>query len=67
LERLEVQVNCMTETGSTPGAHFDVIIDVGPSLSIRERTILFNSARRCEVSKILTGKIDMAYALTCET
>jgi len=64
---LEVRVTCTTDTGNAPKAHFDVVIEVGSGLSIRERTILFNSARRCEVAKILSGKIDMAYALTLET
>ncbi|WP_373498277.1 hypothetical protein [Desulfococcus sp.] len=62
-----MRVTCTTETGNAPKTRFDVIIDVGSSLSIRERAILFNSARRCEVAKILLGKIDVAYALTCET
>ena len=32
-------------------------VDIGPGLDKRERTILFNSARRCEVHKLLSGKI----------
>lgn len=33
-------------------------IDVGQGLSERERRILFNSARRCEVHKLLSGVIE---------
>jgi uncharacterized OsmC-like protein len=36
---------------------------LGPGLTKRERAILFNSARRCEVYKLLTGKVQFDYAL----
>lgn len=38
-------------------------IDPGKGLSRRERTILFNAARFCEVSKILKGEKVFEYEL----
>jgi hypothetical protein len=40
-----------------------VCVDLGPGLSRREQIILFNSARHCEVHKLLDGEIEVAYEL----
>jgi hypothetical protein len=40
-----------------------VQIDLGKALTRRERTILFNVARICEVQKMLTGEISCDYEL----
>jgi uncharacterized OsmC-like protein len=45
-------------------SRFDVKIDLGSGLGKRERIILFNSARRCEVHKLLSGEIGFAYDLS---
>ena len=42
---------------------FNVRIDLGSGLTRRERTILFNVARTCEVYKMLTGEITFSYQL----
>ena len=42
---------------------FRVQIDLGKGLTHRERTILFNVARTCEVYKMLTGDISCDYEL----
>ena len=38
-------------------------MDLGEGLSRRERIILFNSARRCEVNKLLNGEMTFDYQL----
>jgi uncharacterized OsmC-like protein len=63
MEKLEVRVGCMTENGISQSTQFKIKIDLGDGLTQRERTILFNSARNCEVSKILKGKIDIGYEI----
>lgn len=63
MEKLEVQVGCITEDGVCPSTRFKIGIDFGGGLTQRERAILFNSARNCEVGKILYGKVDIEYAL----
>ena len=56
-----------TSTPSTPQRTlFQVRIDLGKSLSQRERIILYNSARRCEVYKLLSGEIAFEYHLVTE-
>jgi uncharacterized OsmC-like protein len=44
-------------------SHFDVQVDLGAELGKRERIILFNSARRCEVHKLLSGRMGFDYRL----
>jgi hypothetical protein len=62
MERLEVRVGCLTGNGVSTSTRFKINIDIGSGLSQRERAILFNSARSCEVAKILTGQIQIEYA-----
>jgi uncharacterized OsmC-like protein len=61
MEKLEVRVGCLTGNGASLSTRFKINIDVGSGLTQRERAILFNSARNCEVGKILTGPIDVEY------
>ena len=61
MEKLEVQVGCITGNGTSPSTRFKISIDVGHGLTQREKAILFNSVRNCEVGKILTGAIDIEY------
>ena len=63
MEMIEVRVGCMTENETSQSTQFKIKIDLGDGLTQRERTILFNSARNCEVSKILKGKIDIDYEI----
>jgi uncharacterized OsmC-like protein len=62
MEKCEVQVGCITANGTSPSTRFKIRIDLGDGLNQRERAILFNSARNCEVGKILTGTIDIEFA-----
>jgi hypothetical protein len=62
MQKLDVQVGCITGNGTSPSTRFEISIDAGDGLTHRERAILFNSARTCEVGKILSGPIDIEYA-----
>jgi hypothetical protein len=61
MKKCEVQVGCFTANGTSPSTRFVINIDVGNGLTPRERAILFNSARKCEVGKILTGPMAIEY------
>ena len=67
VERLKARVE--TTVGENQPhwqSRFDVQIDLGSGLGERERIILFNSARRCEVYKLLSGEISFNYILNNE-
>ncbi len=46
-----------TFEGRHTATHFVSHLDLGGSLNSREQRILFNSARQCEVHKMLRGEI----------
>jgi uncharacterized OsmC-like protein len=62
LKKLEVRVGCKTGNGTSRSTRFTISIDAGNGLTQREQAILFNSARNCEVGKILAGAIDIEYS-----
>ena len=65
VEKLEAQVDAVTDvTEGGQRTRFSTIIDLGQGLADREIKILFNSARRCEVHKLLGGQIEFAEKLT---
>ena len=61
LEKIELQVERSTEAGRSWQTSFVVRMDVGSGLTRRERTILFNSARHCDVHKLVTGDMSFDY------
>jgi uncharacterized OsmC-like protein len=64
LDRLEVRVETrMEEAGHQQKTAFVTAIDLGSSLTERERKILFNSARHCEVHKLLRGALEFRETL----
>ena len=64
LENLEVQVETrVEEPGPQQKTTFVSTIDLGLGLAERERKILLNSARRCEVHRLLRGAIEFREAL----
>jgi len=64
VEKLEAHVTTtVDESQLTWRSHFDVQVDLGSGLGKRERIILFNSARLCEVHKLLSGEIGFNYWL----
>ena len=67
LNRLEVQVETrVEEAGRQQKTTFITAIDLGLGLTERERKILFNSARRCEVHKLLGGIIEFRAVITTQ-
>ena len=56
-----MQLERSTEEGQDWHTQFEVRIDLGEGLTRRERIILLNSARRCEVHKLLNGEITFDY------
>ncbi len=64
IAKLEVHIEShVEEERGEIRSHFSSRIDLGPGLDRRERTILFNAARRCEVHKLLSGPITFEFAL----
>jgi uncharacterized OsmC-like protein len=58
LTRLAASVEGNTELGDrSTTTRFTSTLDLGEGLTPREQRILFNSARRCEVHKMLRGEI----------
>ncbi len=59
VNKLEAQVDAVTDvTEGGQQTRFSTAIDLGQGLTDREIKILFNSARRCEVRKLLGGQIE---------
>ena len=57
LTRLAASVEGNTDFGRDTSTSFTSRLDLGEDLSHREVRILYNAARRCEVHKMLSGKI----------
>ena len=58
---VEIVRESMAESGWE--TRFRVRIDLGGRLTKREVAILYNSARKCEVHKMLSGPIAFAYEM----
>jgi len=63
LDVVDVRISYEIQAGRTWTTGFDIRIDLNDKLTRRERTILFNSARGCEVSKLLSGENTFTYKL----
>ena len=63
LEKAEVRIEHRIHEEKPWITDLQIRIDLGKGLSSRERKILFNSARLCEVQKILAGKFNFNYQL----
>jgi uncharacterized OsmC-like protein len=58
ITRLAVSVESQTEfTGRKATTRFVSHLDLGEGLAPREQRILYNSARQCEVHKMLHGEV----------
>ncbi len=60
-EKIDVRVERETTVGAEWCTTFSVHLDLGDGLTPRERTILSNSARSCEVHKLMTGAVNFVY------
>jgi len=63
LDAVDVRIGYEIHAGRSWSTRFDILIDLDDTLTRRERTILFNSARGCEVSKLLSGENRFHYEL----
>jgi len=64
LNKLEVRLEtCEEQVGRQQKTTFVTAVDLGLGLTERERRILFNSARLCEVHKLLGGSIEFRESL----
>jgi hypothetical protein len=62
-QALSVRIDRQTVEGTPWQTAFVVELDLGQGLSRREQAILFNSARNCEVHKLLAGQMTFDYRL----
>jgi hypothetical protein len=60
----DVRIDYQLHPGKEWLTSFDVRIDLGNGLTSREKRILFNTARLCEVTKLLSGEKKFTYELT---
>ena len=58
-----VDVRMISHHDGGRGARFESTVRLGAGFSERERRILYNSARSCEVHHLLAGPIDFAHVL----
>ena len=65
-ERIDVQIRRRSVEGQSWQTSFEIDIDLGAGLGHRERVLLFNAARRCEVHKLLRGEMSFDYRLAEE-
>lgn len=61
-EKIGVEIQRLSNAqGSSWETCFAVRLDLGQGLTPRERAIMLNSARYCEVHKLLTGRLRFDY------
>ena len=58
-----MQIQRTTQESRPWQTRFEVQVDLGEGLTRREQIILLNSARRCEVNKLLNGEMTFDYQL----
>ncbi len=59
----QVQMQVNQTPGQTAFTRFTTEVHLDGTLSERERAILFNSARRCEVHRLLQGEVEFVEKL----
>lgn len=63
LHRADIHISHEVFEGKPWSTAFNVQIDLGGGFTQREKKILFNSARLCDIHKILTGECTFDYRL----
>ena len=63
LDDLNVGIERQTTEGKPWETLWRIQIDLPEGLTRRERAILYNAARRCEVHKLLSGQMSFQYHL----
>jgi len=62
-DRAAVHIERHISEGKSWSTDFRIGIELGDHLTPRERKILFNSARLCEVNKMLSGRFNFDYRI----
>lgn len=62
-ERIDVEIRRRSIEDRSWQTSFVVDLDLGAGLGRRERVLLFNAARCCEVHKLLGGEMSFDYRL----
>lgn len=63
MDEIEVRVGRETHNNEENLSVFSVEIELPANLDDREKILLFNSARKCDVTKILKGEFQFQYQL----
>jgi uncharacterized OsmC-like protein len=63
LESLQTHVQLRSYDGDGGKKGFSIGIDIAGRLTERERRILANTAKRCEISKMLNDTVDIRYQI----
>ena len=63
VEQIEATIDRRTDEARPWQTAFTIRVDLGEDLTRRERAILFNAARGCEVHKLLDGEMTFEYTL----
>ena len=63
MTKTEVHIERIPSSDAPGMTLYEIGIDLAGEFDNREKVILFNSARKCDVGKILAGKIDFQYHL----
>lgn len=63
LDGLEIAISRNSNHNDQAGSLFKIEIEIDGNLTTREKILLFNSARKCDVSKLLSKKSDFEYHL----
>lgn len=63
LDSLAVNVHRSTEDFENMSTIFSVDVQLPTDLSDREKVLLFNAARKCDVKKIFEGEMQIQYQL----
>ena len=66
VQRIDVQIRRRSVEGRSWQTSFEIDVDLGAGLGRRERVLLFNAARHCEVHKLLGGEMSFDYHLRDE-
>ena len=63
LHKADIHISHEVFEGKPWSTAFNIQIDLGGGFTQREKKILFNSARLCDIHKILTGKCKFDFEL----
>ena len=63
INEIQVRINRITDESISILTSFNVFIRLDGDFTDREKILLFNSARKCEVNKLLNGDFDFNYRL----